>query len=111
TPASPPAATITPESTAVVADPPATAPVSAVTPAGVVSGSPARDRAAQLAASRAPVSAPRGLSQGSRPAAAKSGMDGRHNYPRVPKKAGTSLTDLLATPAFRNGTLHPGVDH
>jgi hypothetical protein len=112
TPASPPAATNTPESNAAVADRAASAPASVATPAGILNGPPASDQAAQPPASRAPIPAPRGSSsQGSRSAAAKPGMDGRHNYPRVAKKAEPSLTDLLATPAFRNGTLRPGLDH
>lgn len=112
TPASPPATINTPELTAPAADTSISPSPSAATAAGIFTGSPAPDQATQSAASRASGPAPPGLPpQGSRHAAVKPGMDGRHNDPRFAKKTGTSLTDLLATPAFRRGTLRPVLDH
>jgi len=72
---------------------------------------PVRDRA-EPALSLASAPAPRGVSsRESHPAAVKPGVVWHHRDPRSAKQTGTSLSDLLATPAFRNGTLRPVVDH
>ena len=107
TPATP-RATIDPAaSPAAVAGTPTSAPASAGPPAGVPAEPPARERA-EPAPSRASAPAPRRVSsRGSRPVAAKPGVVWHHDS----KQTGTSLTDLLATPAFRDGTLRPVQDH
>ena len=70
---------------------------------------PAADTPASPAAVAA---APQSVSaQESHPVAVKPGVVWRHRDPRFAKQTGTSLTDLLATPAFRNGTLRPVLDH
>ena len=122
TPSSPPPAVDTPVSlpatidtraaTAAVVGPPASAPASAATPDGVLAEPSARDRAVEPAPSRPSAPARRGMSsQGSRPVAVKPEVTRHHNDQRFAKKTGTSLTDLLATPAFQNGTLRPVPGH
>ena len=121
TPSSPPPAVDTPVSlpatidtraaTAAVAGP-ASAPASAATPDGVLAEPPARDRAVEPAPSRPSAPARRGMSsEGSRPVAVKPEVTRHHNDQRSVKKTGTSLTELLATPAFQNGTLRPVPGH
>ena len=112
TPVSLPATVDTRAATAAVVGPPASAPASAATPDGVLAEPPARDRAVEPAPSRSSAPARRGMSsQGSRPVAVKPEVTRHHNDQRFAKKTGTSLTDLLATPAFQNGTLRPVPGH
>ena len=111
TPAAPRAAVGPPVSTGAVAGASPSPPSSAGTPAEIPAAPPTRDRA-EPALSRASAPAPRGVSsQESHPVAAKPGVVWHHRDPRSAKQTGTSLSDLLATPAFRNGTLRPVVDH
>jgi len=71
--------------------------------------SPAIDTPASTAAVAA---APQGVSsQEPHPVAAKPGVVRHHRSSRSAKPIGASLTDLLATPAFRDGTLRPVLDH
>ena len=111
TPASP-RDTVDPQaSTVAVAGTPTSPPTSAGTPAEISAKPPARDRAEPVL-SRASAPAPGGvLSQESHRAAVKPGVVWHHRDPRFAKQTGTSLSDLLATPAFRNGTLRPVLDH
>jgi len=98
-------------STVAVAGTPTSPPTSAGTPAEISAKPPARDRAEPVL-SRASAPAPGGvLSQDSHRATVKPGVVWHHRDPRSAKQTGTSLTDLLATPAFRNGTLRPVLDH
>ena len=107
TPATPRATVDPPASPAAVAGTATSPPISAGTPAGAPAEPPARERA-EPAPSRASAPAPRRVSsRGSRPVAAKPGVVWHHDS----KQTGTSLTDLLATPAFRDGTLRPVQDH
>jgi glucose/sorbosone dehydrogenase len=111
TPTSPPSpAADTPASKAAGAGTDASPPASAGTPARMPAEPPARDRAGP-ALSRAFAAAPRGVSsQESHPVVAKPGVVRHHRDPRFARQTGTSLSDLLATPAFRDGTLRPVQD-
>ena len=111
-PASPRAAVDRLTSPAAVAGAAASAPASAGTPTGMPAEPPALDRAAEGAPLRASAPATQGVSsQVSHPVAPKPAVVRRHRDPRVARQTGTSLTDLLATPAFRDGTLRPVQDH
>lgn len=111
TPASLPATIDTRAATAAVAGPPVSALASAATPAEVPAEPPVRDRAVEPAPSRPSAPARRGVSsQRLRPVARKPEVIRHHDDQRF-AKTGTSLTELLATPAFQNGTLRPVPGH